>query len=195
MSLKTLLAILALIISLSGCAELVVGGAATGMQMVHDRRTSGTIIEDQAIELKAYVRLREAGLNQNAHINVTSYNTVVLLSGEVPSQAHAQRAEAVVRQVEKVRQVVNELAVAGASSLASRTSDAWITTKAKSSLLRIDGLPDFDPTRVKVVTERGIVYLFGLLTPREAEAVTSTVRRVGGVQKVVRLFEYIDRPT
>ncbi len=177
---------------LTGCAPLVVGGTAAGIGVAHDRRTTGTIVEDQAIELKAYDILdKDQELSELGHINVTSYNNAVLLSGEAPSPELRTRAEQLVGQVEKVKHVHNELDVAAPSSLASRSSDAWITTKVKSSLLQVDGLRNFDPTRVKVVTERGVVYLMGLLYAQEADAVVSTVRRVGGVQKVVKLFEYL----
>lgn len=195
---KIMLLALTLLSSLTGCAGLIMGGAtagvATGAAMAHDRRTVGTIVEDQAIELKAYDALsQDQELAQRGHLNVTSYNNVVLLSGEVPTPALRKRAEDIVSGIDKVRHVHNELAVAPPSSLASRSSDTWITTKVKTALLQVDGIQDFDPTRVKVVTERGIVYLLGLLRPREAEAVTRTVRRVSGVQKVVKLFEYIDQ--
>lgn len=195
---KTIFLSLILFGSLSGCAGLVAGGAAagivTGAAVAHDRRTAGTVVEDQAIELKAYDALnQDRELAERGHINVTSYNNIVLLSGEVPTPELRKRAGEIVSRIEKVRHVHNELADAPPSSLASRSTDTWITTKVKTSLLQVDGIRDFDPTRVKVVTERGIVYLLGLLHPREADAVTRTVRRVNGVQKVVKLFEYIDQ--
>ena len=180
--------------SLTGCAPLVVGGAAaTTATVVHDRRTAGTIIEDQAIELKAARAIRrDKELASQSHINVTSYNMVVLLSGETPTEALRQRAVEIVRRIPKVRRVYNELAVAGPSSLTSRSNDALITAKVKLALFHIKGLEGFDPTRVKVVTERGNVYLMGLLTHREAESVAEAARRVSGVQRVIKLFEYID---
>lgn len=181
----------ALVSILSGCAGLAIGGAATGASVVHDRRTAGTIVEDQAIEFKAIDALSKNRIFDDAHINITSYNNAVLLSGEVAAPELRRRAAQIVSRIDQVKKVYNELAVAPPSSLTSRGTDTWITTKVKTSLFQIDGFPDFDPTRVKVVTERGIVYLMGLLRPLEAEAVTSTVRRVGGVQKVVKLFEYI----
>jgi osmotically-inducible protein OsmY len=160
--------------------------------MVHDRRSAGTIVDDQAIEFKAQTEFLSAGSSLGkSHISVTSYNNVVLLSGEVENQQVRQWAENVVRNIDKVRFVHNELIIAPPSSLSSRSNDAWLTTKVKSSLIQVDGLPGFDPTRVTVVTERGIVYLFGLLTPQEGDAVTNIVSRVSGVQQVVKLFEYI----
>lgn len=181
-----------LVAILSGCAGVVIGGTATGASVVHDRRTAGTMVEDQAIEFKAIDAFSKDPAFEDAHINVTSYNTAVLLSGEVPTPELRRRAAEIVGRIDRVKKVYNELVVAPPSPLASRGTDTWITTKVKASLFRVDGFPDFDPTRVKVVTERGIVYLMGLLRPREAEAVTGTVRRISGVQKVVKLFEYIE---
>ena len=185
--------LLAMVLSnLSGCGVALVLGGATAASMVHDRRTAGTIVEDQSIELKSYEVLQSENRPPGSvHINVTSYNGHVLLTGEVQNAALQNWAEQSTAQVEKVRHVYNELTIAPPSPLASRSNDGWITTKAKSSLLQIEGLPDFDPSRVKVVTERGIVYLMGLLREQESDAVTATVRRVSGVQQVVKLFEYI----
>ena len=175
---------------LSGCAAALFGGVAAGASTVHDRRTAGTVIEDQAIELKilSYI-VGDAVLNQSSHINVTSYNQVVLLSGEAANQEFRNRAEILARSTDQVRRVENEIVIAPNSPLGVRSNDTWLTTKVKGSMVGIQGLPGFDPTRVKVVTERGIVYLFGLLSAEEADIVTETARRVRGVQKVVKLFE------
>ncbi len=183
-----------LVALVQGCTPVVVGGTAVATaEVVHDRRTAGTIIEDQAIELKAYRAIRkDKELASQSHISVTSYNMNVLLTGETPTEELRQRAAEIVRRIPKVRRVYNELAVAGPSSLTSRSNDALITAKVKLALFKIKGLEDFDPTRVKVVTERGNVYLMGLLTHREAEAVAEAARRVSGVQRVIKLFEYID---
>lgn len=177
---------------LAGCAPVVVGGAATGANIVHDRRTTGTFIEDQSIEFKAYEALGKAGdLKKQSHINVTSYNLIVLLTGETPTEEYRSRAEQIVSSLPRVRRVYNELSVAAPSSLMSRSSDTVITTKVKTSLLGID-IKGFDPTRVKVVTERGNVYLMGLVTHSEGDAAAEKTRHVGGVQRVVKLFEYLD---
>ncbi|PWV61818.1 BON domain-containing protein [Plasticicumulans acidivorans] len=184
--------ITALTIALQGCAGALIGGAATAVGVAHDRRTAGTYVEDETIEQKSTHALEMAGLSSRGHINATSYNRAVLLTGEIADRASRNRAETAVRGVEQVKTVYNELAIMPASSFASRSSDTWITTKVKTALFQVDGIRDFDPTRVKVVTERGIVYLMGLLRPREAEAVTATVRHVAGVQKVVRIFEYLE---
>ncbi len=173
-----------------GCAPVVVGGAATGVAVAHDRRTTGSVIEDQAIELKSYEALsNDRELKEQGHINVTSYNGIVLVSGEVPTEAMRTRAGQIVRDIEKVRDVHNELAIAAPSSTLSRSSDAVITTKVKALMF---AEKNFDPTRAKVVTERGTVYLMGLVTRREADIATEITRGVSGVQRVVKLFEYLD---
>lgn len=173
---------------LGACAPLIVGGAVVGTTLVAiDRRTSGIQLEDQNIELKAAPRARAAAGGDVAHINVTSYNRLVLLTGEVPTDAARRAAEQVVSQVENVRSIVNELAVAGPSSLTSRSNDAILTGRVKASF--VDG--GLQAQAVKVVTERGIVHLMGRVTEREAELSTQAARRVPGVQKVVRVFEII----
>lgn len=187
----------ALVISLlllltSGCGPTLLLGGATAANVVHDRRTAGTLVEDQAIEFKAYRTLLGARSNfAGSNITITSYNNVVLLSGEVENEQVRQWAEDIVRNIDKVRYVHNELAIAPRSAWSSRSNDAWLTAKVKSSLIQLSGIPGFDPTRVKVITERGIIYLFGLVTPQEGDAVTSVVSRLAGVQQVVKLFEYI----
>jgi osmotically-inducible protein OsmY len=191
---RKMLLCLSLITALTGCAGVVIGGAAVGAASIaHDRRSTGTIVEDQSIEFKVFDQLsKDEELAKNSHINVTSYNKAVLLSGEVVTPKQRQKAEDIARRVENVKHVHNELVIAPPSSLSERSNDTLLTSKVKASLFEIDGIAGFDPTRVKVVTERGTVYLFGLLTQAEAEATTSTVRRVAGVQKVVKLFEYIN---
>ena len=176
-----------------GCAPVVVGGAAATATIAHDRRTAGTILEDQSIELKAFDLIsKDPELSKQAHINVTSYNMIVLLSGETPTEAMRARAEELVRGIEKVRRVYNELTVAAPSSMMTRSSDSLITAQVKTSLFSIKDIPGFDPTRVKVVTENGTVYLMGLVRRVEGDAAAETARQVKGVQRVVKLFEYID---
>lgn len=177
---------------LSGCVAVVVGGVAVGVAVTRDRRTTGTVVEDESIEIKAGDRLRsDAEIAAQAHLNVTSYNLEVLLTGEAPTEQLRARAGELVGGVEKVTRVYNEIVIAAPSAVSARSSDAWITTKVKTALFDVE-VPDFDPSRVKVVTERGVVYLMGLVTRQEAEAATEVVRRVGGVQRVVRLFQYLD---
>jgi osmotically-inducible protein OsmY len=173
--------------ALAGCtAPLLVGGAvAGGAAVVLDRRSTGTQVEDQAIELKAMNRVREA-VGDRAHVNVTSYNRQVLLTGEAPSEADRTAIEQAVSRVDNVRTIVNELAVMAPSSLSARSNDAILTTKVKATYV---DAKDLHAQAVKVVTERGIVYLMGRVTEREAERATDLARRVAGVQKVVRVFE------
>lgn len=182
---------LLLVVSLlHGCAAVVAGGATTGVAVAYDRRTTGTVIEDQAIELKAAQGLNnDTEINDNAHINVTSYNTVVLVTGETPTEEMKKRAIEIVRNIPKVTHVYDELTIAAPSALVSRTSDSLITSKVKTRLLTLN---DFDGTRVKVVTEKGVVYLMGLLRRDESDRATEAARQVGGVQKVVKLFQYIE---
>lgn len=178
------------VITLNGCVAAAVGGAATGAAVAHDRRTAGTVIEDQSIEIKAAQALNsDQEINDTAHVNVTSYNLVVLVSGEAPNETVRERIINIVRDIPKVTHVYNELTIGAPSTLTSRSSDTLITSKVKT---RLFGLENFDATRVKVVTEKGVVYLMGLLTKEEADRVTEAARRVGGVQKVVKLFQYVE---
>jgi osmotically-inducible protein OsmY len=173
---------------MSACAPLIVGGAMVGgTLMVTDRRTSGAQIEDQAIELKSMNRIRDV-IGDRGHVGTTSYNRQVLITGEVDSEADKAAVEQAVQKVENVRSIVNELAVIGASSLASRSSDAIVTSKVKASFV---DAADLSANVVKVITERGTVYVMGRVTEREANRATELARGVGGVQKVVRLFEII----
>jgi osmotically-inducible protein OsmY len=173
---------------LSACAPLLVGGAVLGGTLVAtDRRTSGAQLEDEGIELRAANRLREAFL-ERVHINATSYNRQVLLTGEVPSEADKQRAQEIVGRVENVRSIVNELAVLGNATLTSRSSDALVTGRVKASMV---DAKDLYANAFKVVTERGTTYLMGRVTQREATRATEIARSTPGVQRVVRVFEII----
>ncbi|MCA0214271.1 MAG: BON domain-containing protein [Proteobacteria bacterium] len=172
---------------LSACAPLIVGGAAVGALVAIDRRTSGAQLEDEGIELRAASRVREA-LGDRAHVNVTSYNRQVLITGEVPNDAARQQVEQIVSRVENVRSVVNELAVLGNTTLAQRSNDVLITGKVRASLV---DAKDLFAGAFKVVTERGTTYLMGRVTQREADRATAIARTVSGVQKVVRIFEII----
>ena len=182
------LALLALAVaSLGGCAALVVGGAVGTAMVVADRRSSGTQVEDQAIELKAVTRIREA-VGERGHVNITSYNRIVLLTGEVASDADRAAIEQAVAKIENVRSVVNELAAMGSSSLTARSNDTILTSKVKAS--HVDA-KDLQANAIKVVTERGTVFLMGRVTEREATRATELARGVSGVQKVVRVFEVL----
>jgi len=178
---------------LNGCVPVVVvGGAAATASLVHDRRTTGSIVEDEAIELRVINALsKEKELSRQSHINVTSYNYTVLLTGETPTEAFRKRAGELARAQEKVRRVHNELVIAAPSSMMTRSSDSLITTRVKSALFKVQ-VEGFDPSRVKVVTENGTVYLMGLLYRREADAVTEQARQISGVQRIVTLYQYLD---
>jgi osmotically-inducible protein OsmY len=174
---------------LSACAPLLVGGAVLGGTLVAtDRRTSGAQLEDEGIELRAANRLREA-FAERVHINVTSYNRQVLLTGEVPSEADKRRAQEIVNRVENVRpEVINELGVMGNSSLTSRSSDALVTGRVKAAFV---DAKDLYANSFKVVTERGTTYLMGRVTQREFNRATEIVTKTPGVQRVVRVLEII----
>jgi osmotically-inducible protein OsmY len=174
--------------SLSACVPLVMGGAFVGSTMVAtDRRTSGAQLEDEGIELRANNRIGQA-LSDQVHINVTSYNRQVLLTGEVPTATDKQKLDDLVLKVENVRSVVNEVAVLGTTSLSQRSSDTLVTGKVKASLV---DARDLQSNVFKVVTERGVVYLMGRVSQREADRATELARNVSGVQKVVRVFEIL----
>jgi osmotically-inducible protein OsmY len=156
-------------LALSACAPLVVGGAVGSALMVTDRRSSGTQLDDQAIELKAINRVHEA-IGDRGHVNATSYDRTVLLTGEVPNEADRTAAEQAVARIEGVRGgTVNELAIAGHSSLTSRSNDTIITGKVKAAFV---DAKDLQSNAIKVVTERGVVYLLGRVTEREATRAT-----------------------
>jgi osmotically-inducible protein OsmY len=183
--------ILAMVLLLQGCAALVVGSVATTAVVAHDRRTTGIMVEDQAIEFKTYDQLaKDEAIKQNSKVNVTSYNKVVLLTGQADSDAIRRKAQQIASQVEQVRRVVNEIEIGSTASFGEHSRDVALTTEVKLRLTKVD-LPDFDPLRVKVVTERGSVYLMGLLSKDEANAVTEVVRYISGVRRVVKVFEYI----
>lgn len=171
--------------ALSACAPMVVGGALMGSLVATDRRTPGAQLEDEGIELRAASRIRD-NLVDRVHINVTSYNRQVLLTGEVPSAQDRLLAEQIVAKVENVRSIVNELAVLGNTGLTQRGSDVLVTTRVRASLV---DARDLFANSFKVVTERGTTYLMGRVTQREANRATEVVRTTPGVQKVVRLLE------
>ena len=172
---------------LQGCFPLAVTGVGTAALVATDRRTAGTYLEDETIEWKVF------GLRGNypgAHINATSYNRRVLLTGEVPNEEAKKKVEEDVRRIENVKEVTNELQVAGASSLTSRGSDSLITPNVKARMVNNHTV---SPVHVKVVTEAGVVYLMGLVTPQEGDAAVEVARNTSGVVRVVKVFEYIGK--
>ncbi|MDD5330974.1 MAG: BON domain-containing protein [Sulfuricella sp.] len=176
------------LVNLQGCFPVVAAGAGAGVLMAEDRRTSGTYVEDQGIELKSTNRLDDK-FKDTVHINVTSFNRNVLLTGEAPTEAARQDAEKTVRGVPNVRNIVNEIAVAGNSAYSSRSNDSYLTSKVK---VRFVDAGKFQANHVKVVTENSIVYLLGIVTHKEADSAVDIAARTGGVRKVVTVFEYLD---
>jgi osmotically-inducible protein OsmY len=177
----------ALLASLSGCVEMVVGSAVMGAVATADRRTLGAQTEDKTITVKAELRVPKVA-GQDGHVNIASFNRKVLLTGEVADATTKATVEREVAAIEGVQGVINELEISGPSSYTSRSSDALITTKVKASLV---DMKTISATSFKVVTERGIVYLMGRVTQREGQLAADIARGVSGVQKVVKIFEYI----
>jgi osmotically-inducible protein OsmY len=189
--------ILALLIAtnlLYGCAPVVIGGAAAGTAVVAtSRRSPGAVVDDETIEMKARLSIVEhRDLNSKIHIELSSYNGVVLMTGEAPTAELRSQTENIVKEIPMVRQIHNEMIIGEPSPFKTRANDSLITAKVKVDLLRITDIEGFNGARVKVVTDNGTVYLMGLVTRKEADAVTEVARQVGGVEKVVKLFEYID---
>jgi osmotically-inducible protein OsmY len=185
---RLVLAALVLSGGLSACAPLVVGSAMMGSAlMMADRRSTGAQVDDQAIEIKAATRLRER-FGKDAHLNVTSYNRLVLITGEVATPEDLAKAKVVVESLDNVRSVVNEAQVDFQSSMSSRASDALLTSKVRVTLV---DAKDLLANAFKIVTERGTVYLMGRVTAREAKRATDLARAIPGVKKVVQVFEVI----
>lgn len=177
---------------LSACAPLLMGGAMVGTALVaSDRRTTGIQLEDQTIELKASARAREL-VGDRGRVSTTSYNRLALITGEVPTEADKVAVEQAIAKVDNVRATVNELVVLGSnaftSSLANRSNDSILSGKVKATFV---DAKDIQANAFKVVTERGVIYLMGRVTEREADRATELARSVGGVQKVVRVFEVV----
>ena len=185
---STLLLALAAGTTLSACAPLLIGGAIWGGTMVvSDRRTSGTQIDDQAIELKSVRRITDV-IADRGHVNVTSYNRLVLITGEVPTEADKTAVEQAVMRIDNVRSIVNELTLTAPSSLSARSNDTLMTSKVKASMV---DAKDIQANAFKVVTERSVVYLMGRVSEREANRAADVARGVSGVQKVVKVFEVV----
>ena len=176
----------------SGCALLVATGVAagvgTGAAMSQDRRTAGIFVEDEGIEQKSD-RLVSEKFGKKVHVNVTSFNRIVLLTGEVPSKEARSELERLVMAMDNVRSVTNELAVGASSSYKSRSNDALITARVKGSFVDAG---KFHANHVKVLTEDSVVYLLGLVTPQEADDAVEIARLTNGVRKVVKVFEYLN---
>lgn len=191
MTITRFLVIVSALLALNGCAApLVIGGAAaTGVAVAYDRRTAGTILDDERIELQVLSLVaEEQQLAQRTHLNVTSYNGIVLLTGEIEEEALGQRIAELARKVAKVREIKNELVIGPPSPAASRSRDTVLTTRVKSRLVADSNV---DATAIKVVSENGTVYLMGMVNRSEAANAVEVTRRTEGVQRIVKVFEYI----
>jgi osmotically-inducible protein OsmY len=182
---------LTLCLGISGCSSVINASREKPIDDDRGTRTFGSKIDDSLIETKVSVNIAKASpdLDDNSHIVVTSFNGIVLLAGQTPRADLKQLAEQTAAAVQKVKKVNNELQVMAPSAMLARSNDAWLTSKIKTEMLTDSAIPG---SRIKVVTENGIVYLLGLLTQQEATRATNLVQGVSGVQKIVKLFEYID---
>ena len=182
-----ILLLAATLVTISGCAGILVGGAATSAVVANDPRTTGTFVEDQAIEVKAYSSLRANNdIKGQTHIGVTSYNQVVLLTGQAPTEDLRSQVVEIVSGIAKVRHIHNEVTIAAPNSMMSRTNDGLLTTKVKTKMF---ATADLNATKIKVVSEAGVVYLMGLVSAAEGDLAAEIASRTGGVQRVVKLFE------
>jgi osmotically-inducible protein OsmY len=185
LALGVLVALAAL--ALQGCVPMVLGaGGAAAYSSLEDRRTTGTQIDDESIEVRASNRISDR-FGSRVHVNVTSYNRIALVTGEVPDERARDEIEKIVRAVPNVREVTNDLQVAGISSYASRANDTYLTSKVRGRLFDTKRV---SPVHLKVVTEAGVVYLMGVVTEPEADEAVDIARNTGGVRKVVKVFEY-----
>lgn len=185
-------ALAAAVLALGGCIEAaIVGGAASGALVATDRRPAEVVLGDERVELNANNRITTR-FGDKIHINVTSFNYTVLLTGEVPDAKTKAEIERMASEVERVKAVVNELQIGAQSALTARGNDTYLTGRVKASMV---GANKFNANHIKVVTEAGVVFLLGVVTRKEADDATEIARSIGGVQKVVRVFEYVNVPT
>ncbi|AJE98135.1 BON domain-containing protein [Pandoraea apista] len=185
---KPLAAAALIVATLGGCAPIILGGAATGALVATDRRSVGAQTEDREIQVKAEANIANTLTDDAVHVNVTVFNRRVLLTGEVPDDKSKQRAVDIVRQISNVRGIVDEIAIGPKSSFGSRSNDAWITSKVKANLINTK---EISANVFKVVTERGDVYLMGLVSEEEGRIAANVASRIDGVQKVIKLYEYV----
>lgn len=182
-----------LVLLTGGCAALVVGGAAATASAVHDRRSVGTVLDDANIELTAYDAInRDKELALKNNVGVVVHNGVMLLIGEVRTEELRARAERHVSGIQGTRRIVNEIVVGEPTGFGTSARDTWLTGRVKTGLLDIVDIRGFDPTRVNVTTQDGVVYLMGLVTREEAGRVVEIARTTPGVARVVKVFEYLD---
>jgi len=178
--------------ALQGCGAFAVVGATYGAAVVYDRRSEQTVLDDQVIEfraLEAYWKIPD--IRKNSSVSVTSYDHRALITGQARTQEISDRYARIVSQIPKVKKVYNEVEIGPTISLKQQATDAYLTSRAKLAIQSID-IPGFDALRVKVVTENGVVYLMGLVTPEEGDATAEKIRRIPGVARVVKIFEYVE---
>ncbi len=179
-----------MVLLLSGCSNILSGLSDGPIKENYSKRTWGSFIDDQSIETKAKVNVKKASTSlAQSHISVVSYNGIVLIVGQVADLQNKQLASSVVKKIRKVRRVHNELSIAGPSNFLVRSSDNWLTSKTK---VKMSFTPDIQSRRIKIVTENGVVYLLGLVTRKKANRIVKQVRENYGVQKIVKIFEYVD---
>jgi osmotically-inducible protein OsmY len=184
-----LVLLLTMAVCLQGCVALVAAGGATAIMAANDRRTVGAQLDDQNIEVKVGSAIKSNENLKNTHINTTSINGIVLLTGEAPTAEQRDQVLNLTRDIRGIRRTVNEIRIAPPSPGSSRSHDSWLTSKVKTRLI---GAEKLDSSHVKVVTENAVVYLMGLLKREEAEFATNAAADVSGVERVVKLFEYLD---
>lgn len=173
---------------MSGCAPLIIGGAAAAVAMAEDRRSSGVFVDDENNENRALLKVKSRFSSQ-VHVNITSYNRQVLITGEAGSEAVKRGVEEEVTSVPGVRRVFNEMVVGPQAGVVAVSNDSRLTTIVKTRFLEANR---FQANHVKVVTEAGVVYLMGIVKRSEADAATQLASTTSGVTRVVRLFEYLD---
>ncbi|HBC58186.1 MAG TPA: BON domain-containing protein [Gammaproteobacteria bacterium] len=187
---SAILLVLPILLQLQGCPAAIVAGGAAGGAVAYDRRSAGTFVEDQAFELKARDAIYSSPqFEQNSHINVTSINNKVLLTGQVPDEKRRELASVLVRQVEPEIVIYNQLEIGVPSTLKERSADAWLTTKVKSRILGVRGI---EGSHIKVISENSVIYLMGLASRSETEDAIYVAKRTSGVKKIINLIEYID---
>ena len=180
---------------IQGCGPAIVVGASYGAAVMYDRRDDRTVLDDEVIELQArHAYLQNPDLSKHSQLKVTSYNYTALITGQADTAQIGDRFAHVVSQLPKVKRVYHEAEIGPMISFKQLTTDAYLTSRANLAIQSVD-LPGFDAMRVKIVTENGVVYLMGLVTPEEADATAEKVRRIPGVSRVVKIFEYVEPKT
>lgn len=188
--------VLVSILPIQGCAPLIVGGAATtGVLTAHDRRSPGSVVEDQGIELTIYhYKQAHPEIKNYSDVSSNSYNRQVLLTGSAQSRAVADQLVSYVKSLANVRRVIDEIEIHSGGDFREDVNDTYLNSQAKMALFKITKIKDFDPSRVKVTTYNGSVYLMGLVNTNEGNVAAEEIRYVSGIKRVVKHFEYVELP-